>query len=72
MNDKELLIKLGQRIKQLRLETGLSQEKFALKIEMDRTYLASIESGKRNVSILNIQKIANGLNVTLSQLFDTV
>ena len=72
MENTELLNKLGQRIKQLRLNSGLSQEKFALQIEMDRTYFASIESGKRNVSILNIKKIADGLNVTLSQLFDTI
>ena len=61
---------LGQRIKQLRnSETGLSQEKFPLKIGMDRTYYASVEAGKRNISIINIQKIANGLGVSLSDLF---
>lgn len=46
-------IEIGQRIKQLRLETGLSQEKFALSIGMDRTYFASVENGKRNISIVN-------------------
>lgn len=56
MENNELLIKLGQRIKQLRLETGLSQEKFSLKINMDRTYFSSVESGKRNISIINIKK----------------
>ena len=61
--------KLGQRIKYLRNEKGLSQEKFALSIDMDRTYLASVESGKRNISINNIQKIANGLDITLEELF---
>ena len=50
--------KLGQRIKEKRLQLGLSQEKFALSINMDRTYFASIEKGKRNISILNIEKIA--------------
>lgn len=72
MNNSDLLIKLGKRIKQLRLETGLSQEKFALKIEMDRTYFTSIENGKRNISILNIKKIADGLNISLSQLFKSL
>lgn len=61
--------KLGQRIKSLRIERGLSQEKFALSIDMDRTYYASVESGKRNISIKNIEKIANGLNVSLEELF---
>ena len=48
---------------------GLSQEKFALQISMDRTYFASVEAGKRNIAIRNIQKIAEGLNVSLSDLF---
>lgn len=61
--------KLGQRIKYLRNEKGISQEKFALSIDMDRTYYASVESGKRNISINNIQKIANGFGITLEQLF---
>lgn len=72
MNDREILIQLGNRIKDLRINTGLSQEKFALKIEMDRTYFASIESGKRNISIINIKKIADGLNITLSELFKPI
>lgn len=60
---------LGNRIKLLRQKTGLSQEKFSLKIGMDRTYFASVEIGKRNISIINIQKIADGLGITLSELF---
>lgn len=60
---------LGDRIKQLRIQKGLSQEKFALSIFMDRTYFASVESGKRNISILNIKKIADGLGISLSELF---
>lgn len=61
--------KLGQRIKEKRLQLGLSQEKFALSINMDRTYFASVEKGKRNISILNIEKIAKGLNISFSELF---
>ncbi len=61
--------KVGNRIRELRNETGLSQEKFALKIGMDRTYFASVELGKRNIALKNIEKIANGLGVTLSKLF---
>ena len=61
---------LGKRIQELRRsKTGLSQEKFALKIEMDRTYFASVEAGRRNISIVNIKKIADGLGVSLSELF---
>lgn len=61
---------LGLRIRALRKETGLSQEKFALKIAMDRTYFASVELGKRNIAIINLEKIAKGLDVTLAELFE--
>lgn len=59
----------GCRVKELRCKLGISQEKFALAIDMDRTYLASVESGKRNISLNNISKIAIGLGVTLEELF---
>jgi transcriptional regulator with XRE-family HTH domain len=67
-----ITVDLGNRIRELRQKTGLSQEKFALKIGMDRTYFASVEAGKRNVAIVNIKKIADGLGVTLSELFEGV
>mgnify|MGYP000180677394 FL=1 len=59
----------GERIRDLRNAKGLSHEKFALSIDMDRTYYASVESGKRNVSINNIDKIARGFGVSLEELF---
>ena len=59
----------ANRIKELRQQQGLSQEKFALKIDMDRTYYASVEAGKRNVSIMNIKKIADGFEISLEELF---
>ena len=62
----------GVCVRKFRLETGLSQEKFALKIDMDRTYYASVESGKRNLSIMNIEKIALGLGISLTDLFSAV
>lgn len=55
-----------------REQTNLSQEKFALKIGMDRTYYASVEAGKRNISLQNIQKIADGFGISISQLFQKV
>lgn len=63
---------LGARIQELRKQKELSQEKFALKIEMDRTYYASVEAGKRNISVRNIKKIADGLGVSMSQLFEGI
>lgn len=67
-----ITVALGKRIQDLRKQTGLSQEKFALQIGMDRTYYASVESGKRNVAIRNIKKIADGLEVNLAQLFEGI
>lgn len=63
---------LGARIRELRNQKGLSQEKFALDIGMDRTYFASVEAGKRNISIINIKKISDGLGISLSKLFENL
>lgn len=68
--DKDYLLLFGQRVREHRNLLGLSQEKFALKIGMDRTYFASVESGKRNISLLNIKKIADGLGISVSELFE--
>jgi len=46
----------GQKIRSLRKDLGLSQERFALSINMDRTYYASVKTGKRNISPANTQK----------------
>lgn len=67
-----ITVALGERIKELRNKVGISQEKFALSIGMDRTYFASVEAGKRNISIINIKKIADGLEVSLAELFSEI
>ena len=67
MNIKE---KLGIKVKRLRLEKGWSQEKLALIANIDRTYLPGIESGKRNVSIVIIEKIAMALHVKIEVLMN--
>lgn len=68
----DIRIKLGKRIQKNRQSLGLSQEKFALSIEMDRTYYASVEAGKRNISLCNIEKISRGLGITLADLFQDI
>ena len=68
----DIKMRLGQRIRQLRRDAGYSQERFALAIDMDRTYFASVESGRRNISLVNIEKIANGLGVSLADLFRNI
>ena len=63
---------LGCACKYFREQINMSQEKFALSIGMDRTYYASVEAGKRNISIQNIYKIAEGFNISVSALFVVV
>lgn len=62
----------GAVLKQIRFEQNISQEKFALKIEMDRTYYASVEAGRRNISIENIEKISKGYHIPISEIFSRV
>ncbi len=62
--------KVGQRIKELRTKLGLSQEEFAFRCELDRTYITSLERGKRNISLTNLEKIANAFNMSLSEFFN--
>lgn len=64
-----ILKEFGQKIRDLRTKEGLSQEKFALKIGMDRTYYASVENGNRNISLMNIKKISDGFGISISELF---
>ncbi len=65
-----IMQQVGIRVRELRKSQGLSQEKFALKAEMDRTYLAGIEQGKRNPSMKNMEKIICTLGVTFHQFFE--
>ena len=68
--DKILLEKVGNRIKDLRAKSGLSQEKLAFACELDRTYIGSVERGERNISVINLNKIAKALDVILSDLLN--
>jgi transcriptional regulator with XRE-family HTH domain len=61
--------KFGKNLKRLRLEKGISQESLALSADLDRTYIPSIEKGERNVSITVVEKLANALNVSISEFF---
>lgn len=66
----DIRVKIGSRLKELRTTKGLSQEKFSFLCELDRTYIASIEQGKRNVSIANIEKIAKALDMSVYEFFN--
>lgn len=61
--------RFGERVRALRQEQGLSQEKLAEHANLHRTYISSIELGERNVSLRNIQALAEALGVSLEELF---
>jgi transcriptional regulator with XRE-family HTH domain len=65
---EEILIKFGARIKQLRQEKGLTQEQFAQKCGLHKNYIGMIERGERNPSLINIEVIAKGLELTIAKL----
>jgi len=68
--DEKILCKFGLHIKALRKNKNLSQEQLASLSELDRTYISGIERGKRNVSLLNIIKIAEALELEASTLLE--
>ncbi len=61
---------VGNRIKVLRKRMGLSQEKLALKADIDRTYLAGIEAGKRNVTLVSMEKVVKALEVSMKEFWN--
>jgi transcriptional regulator with XRE-family HTH domain len=63
------LIAFGQQLKTLRVGRGLSQEQLGLIAGLDRTYISGIERGVRNVSLINIFRIANALDISPYDLF---
>ncbi|WP_174870026.1 helix-turn-helix domain-containing protein [Pectobacterium polaris] len=66
---KDITVRFGQRVKTLRLQAGLSQEAFADKCGLDRTYISGIERGVRNPTLEVIGVIADGLGIELKYLF---
>ena len=64
-------VKVGQRIKELRSELGISQEALANKADLDRTYITDVENGRRNISIENLEKLILALETTLADFFDS-
>jgi len=65
---EDLLIRLGDRIRKLRRRRGWTQVVLAEKVGLDRSFIADVERGKRNISILNLDLIAKGLKLSLSRL----
>ena len=68
----EILLKYGQVVRKIRLEKGISQETLADISGLHRTYMSDVELGKRNVSLENIDRIANALEVSISEIFKQI
>lgn len=65
----DIKLSVGKRVKELRNKLGISQEELADLAGLDRTYITSVECGKRNISIVNIEKLARALKVSLAEFF---
>ena len=70
ISKKEILIKFGEKVRQIRKEKGLSQEKLSFKADLHRTYIGMIERAEKNITLVNIEKIANALEVSINSLFN--
>lgn len=64
----ELLEKFGEKVREERLKRGLSQEEFAVKAGVHRTYIGMIERGEKNITLINIKKIAKALDLSIDKL----
>lgn len=69
-SEKAYLEQIGNRIRELRLDADLSQEKLSFACDLDRTYIGSVERGERNISVINLRKIAQALNIEVSALLN--
>ncbi len=69
---EDIRSRFGKAVRKKRNDLGVSQEEFADMCDLDRTYIGGIERGERNVSLINIEKIAETLKISLSELFKGV
>jgi len=72
MDNDEVLNTFGKKVQEQRLKQGLSQEKLAEISGLDRTYISSMERGRRNVSLLNIVKVARALSIPPSDFLEGI
>ncbi len=68
MAKKRILIAFGERVRVLRKEKGLSQEELSFKAYLHRTYIGMIERAEKNITLINIEKIAKALKVKISEI----
>jgi transcriptional regulator with XRE-family HTH domain len=67
----DIKVSFGLRVRELRKSKGISQEGIAFDADIDRTYMNSVENGKRNISLKNIEKILKALDVSFSEFFNS-
>ncbi|MFK7946364.1 MAG: helix-turn-helix domain-containing protein [Saprospiraceae bacterium] len=67
-SNRNILIKFGKRVKTLRKEKGLSQDELAHLANFHRTYIGMVERAERNITLVNIEKLANALDVSIDEL----
>ena len=67
--DSEILIQFGKSLRIRRGSLNLSQEQLSKICGLDRTYIGGVERGKRNIRLVNIKKIADALNISITELF---
>ena len=65
---EEVFVRFGERLRAVRLKKGVSQEKLADLAGLHRTYVSSVERGERNISLLNIAKLAKALEVPMAKI----
>jgi transcriptional regulator with XRE-family HTH domain len=70
MAKKNILIVFGDRVRELRKQEGLSQEELSYKADLHRTYIGMIERAEKNITLINIEKIAKALNVSITEIFN--
>lgn len=68
-NTSHILMNFGNKVRELRKSKNLSQETLAHKANLHRTYIGMIERAEKNVTLINIQKIANALEINIKELF---
>ena len=72
MSSDPILLQFGQKVKALRRDAALSQEELADYAEMHRTYLSGVERGERNISLINLVRLAHALKTSPSQLMEGI